>query len=175
MRPPACRVPALGAILGAPLVLSATAQQAPRPQVLIKAGRLIDPKAGTVLANQAILVEGDRVKETGPAATVAGHAAAGARVIDLGAATVLPGLIDCHAHITSDPGDYYEQLFRRSPIDQAVVAHVYARRTLEAGVTPIRNGCADEFLDDALRNPNGRGDGPGPPGQGPTPPPLPPR
>src|SRR5438445_501968 len=127
MRPPCCRVPALGAILGATLVLSATAQQAPRPQVLIKAGRLIDPKAGTVLANQAILVEGDRVKETGPAATVAGHAAAGARVIDLGAATVLPGLIDCHTHITSDPGDYYEQLFRRSPIDQAVVAHVYAR------------------------------------------------
>src|SRR5436309_5926397 len=104
MRPSCCRVPGLAALLGATLFLSGTAQQATRPQVLIKAGRLIDPKAGTVLANQAILVEGDRVKETGPAATVAAHAAAGARVIDLGAATVLPGLIDCHTHITSDPG-----------------------------------------------------------------------
>src|SRR2546428_7472320 len=162
MRPPCCRVRALGAILGATLVLSATAQQAPRPQVLIKAGRLIDPKAGTVLANQAILVEGDRVKETGRAATVAGHAAAGARVIDLGAATVLPGLIDCHTHIASDPGDYYEQLFRRSPIDEAVVAHVYARRTLEGGFTTIRNVGADEFVDVALRNAIDRGDVAGP-------------
>jgi len=162
MRPSCCRVPGLGAMLGATLFLSATAQQTPRPQVLIKAGRLIDPKAGTVLANQAILVEGDRVKETGPAATVAGHAVAGARVIDLGAATVLPGLIDCHTHITSDPGDYYEHLFRRSPIDEAVVAHVYARRTLEAGFTTIRNVGADEFVDVALRNAIDRGDVAGP-------------
>src|SRR5438132_5217553 len=152
MRPPCCRVPALGAILGATLVLSATAQQAPRPQVLIKAGRLIDPKAGTVLANQAILVEGDRVKETGPAATVAGHAAAGARVIDLGSATVLPGLIDCHTHITGgDPGDYYERLFRRSPIDAAVEAHIYAQRTLDAGFTTVRDVGAREYVDVALR------------------------
>ena len=162
MRPSCCRVPGLAALLGATLFLSGTAQQATRPQVLIKAGRLIDPKAGTVLANQAILVEGDRVKETGPAATVAAHAAAGARVIDLGAATVLPGLIDCHTHITSDPGDYYEQLFRRSPIDEAVVAHVYARRTLEAGFTTVRNVGADEFVDVALRNAIDRGDVAGP-------------
>src|SRR5256886_17620459 len=113
MRPSCCRVPGLAALLGATLFLSGTAQQATRPQVLIKAGRLIDPKTGTVLANQAILVDGDRVKETGPAATVAGHAAAGAPVIDLGAATVLPGLIDCHPPITSDPGAYDCHLFRR--------------------------------------------------------------
>src|SRR2546428_12154215 len=124
MRPSCCRVPGLGAMLGATLFLSATAQQATRPQVLVKAGRLIDPKAGTVLANQAILVEGDRAKETGPAATVAAHAAPGARAIDLGAAPVLPGLIDCHPHITSDPGHYYEQLFRRTPIDAAAGAPV---------------------------------------------------
>src|SRR5438445_12323665 len=106
MRPSCCRVPGLGAILGATLFLSATAQQTPRPQVLIKAGRLIDPKAGTVLANQAILVEGDRAKETGPAATVAGHAVAGARVIDLRAAAVLAALADCHTPITSAPGHH---------------------------------------------------------------------
>src|SRR2546426_10798510 len=175
MRPACCRVPGLAALLGATLFLSGTAQQATRPQVLIKAGRLIDPKAGTVLVNQAILVEGDRVKETGPAATVAAHAAAGARVIDLGAATVLPGLIDCHTHITSDPGDYYEQLFRRSPIDEAVVAHVYARRTLQAGVTTIRNVRAAEVVDVALRNAIDRGDVAGPPDPGSTTAPTRPR
>src|SRR5881296_2081679 len=162
MRPSCCRVPALGAILAATLFLSGTAQQATRPQVLIKAGRLIDPKAGTVLANQAILVEGDRIKEVGPASAVAGHAPAGARVIDLSGATVLPGLIDCHTHVTSDPGDYYQQLFRQSPIDQAVVAHVFAKRTLEAGFTTIRNVGADEFVDVALRNAIDRGDVAGP-------------
>src|SRR3989475_9830632 len=144
MRPSCCRVPGLGAMLGATLFLSATAQQTPRPQVLIKAGRLIDPKAGTVLANQAILVEGDRVKETGPAATVARHAVAGARVIDLGAATVLPGLIDCHTHITSDPGDYYEHLFRPSPIDEAGVPHRYSRRPPQAGRAQPRHARAGE-------------------------------
>src|SRR5437660_12186044 len=162
MRPLCCRVPGLAALLGATLFLSATAQQATRPQVLIKAGRLIDPKAGTVLANQAILVEGDRVKETGPAATVAGHAVAGARVIDLGAATVLPGLIDCHTHITSDPGDYYEHLFRMSAIDEAVRAHVFAKRTLDAGFTTVRNVGAGEFIDVALRNAINEGGIPGP-------------
>src|SRR2546425_8798895 len=76
MRPSCCRVPGLGAMLGATLLLSATAQQTPRPQVLIKAGRLIDPKAGALLPNHGILVEGARGNETGPAATVPRHDAA---------------------------------------------------------------------------------------------------
>jgi len=125
----------------------------PAPQtVLVKAGRLVDARAGAVLTNQAILIEGERIKELGPAGAVAGHSPPGAKVIDLSAATVLPGLIDCHTHITSDPGDYYQQLFRQSPIDQAVVARVFARRTLEAGFTTIRNVGADELVDVALRN-----------------------
>lgn len=120
--------------------------------VLVRAARLVAVRAGTVLTNQAILIEGDRIKEVGPAETVAAHAPRGVRVIDLGGATVLPGLIDCHTHITSDPGDYYEQLFRKSPIDEAVAAHIYARRTLEAGFTTVRNVGAGEFIDVALRN-----------------------
>src|SRR2546426_1941662 len=128
-----------------------TAPAAPQP-ALVKAGRLVDARAGAVLTNQAILIEGERIKELGPAGAVAGHSPPGAKVIDLSAATVLPGLIDCHTHITSDPGDYYQQLFRQSPIDQAVVARVFARRTLEAGFTTIRNVGADELVDVALRN-----------------------
>jgi len=142
--------------------LPAQATPPASPVVLIKAGRLIDARAGNAVLNQAILVEGDRIKEVGPAQAVAGHAPAGARVIDLGDATVLPGLIDCHTHITADPGDYYEQLFRRSPIDQAVMAHIYARRTLEAGFTTVRNVGADELVDVALRNAINRGEVVGP-------------
>ena len=75
---------------------------------------------------------------------------------------MLPGLIDCHTHLTQQSGDYYESLFRRSPIDSAVVAHVYARRTLEAGFTTVRDVGASEYIDVALRNAINRGDVVGP-------------
>ena len=60
--------------------------------------------------------------------------------------------MDCHTHITSQPKNYYEDIFRRSPIDYAVTTHVYARRTLEAGFTTVRDVGAGEFIDIALRN-----------------------
>src|SRR5260370_40964216 len=126
---------------------------AARPSVLVRAGRLIAVRMGTVLTNQAILIEGDRIKEVGPADAVAGHAPRDARVIDLRNATVLPGFIDCHTHITPHPGDYYKQLFRMSPIDQAVRAHLYAKRRLAPGFTPIRNFGAGQFTAVAPRNP----------------------
>lgn len=127
------------------------AQSSATEMVLIKAGRLIDVKAAAVLTNQGILVEGERIKEVGPFPTVADHAPRGTPVIDLSGATVLPGLIDCHTHLTSQPGNYYEDLFRKSPIDQAVVVHVHARRTLEAGFTTVRDLGAAEFIDVSLR------------------------
>ena len=135
---------------------------AARPGVLVRAGRLIAVRGGTVLTNQAILIEGDRIKEVGAADAVAGHAPRDARVIDLRNATVLPGLIDCHTHITSEPGDYYKQLFRMSAIDEAVRAHLYAKRTLDAGFTTVRNVGAGEFIDVALRNAINEGAVPGP-------------
>src|SRR3989449_5647987 len=142
--------------------LAAQADSVARPSVLVRAGRLIAVRAGSVLQNQAILIEGDRIKEVGPADAVAGHAPRDARVIDLRNATVLPGLIDCHTHITSDPGDYYKQLFRMSPIDEAVRAHLYAKRTLDAGFTTVRNVGAGAFIDVALRNAINEGAVPGP-------------
>ncbi|PYO97644.1 MAG: Xaa-Pro dipeptidase [Gemmatimonadetes bacterium] len=135
---------------------------AARPSVLVRAGRLIAVRTGTVLTNQAILIEGDRIKEVGAADAVAGHAPRDARLIDLRNATVLPGLIDCHTHITSEPGDYYKQLFRMSAIDEAVRAHLYAKRTLDAGFTTVRNVGAGEFIDVALRNAINDGAVPGP-------------
>src|SRR3989475_13271215 len=156
-------VAAVLSALAVPVRLPAQAPAAPpAPQtVLVKAGRLVDARAGAVLTNQAILIEGERIKELGPAGAVAGHSPPGAKVIDLSAATVLPGLIDCHTHITADPGDYYQQLFRQSPIDQAVVAHVYARRPLEAGFTTVRNPGAGAFVGRALQTAVERGRGRG--------------
>jgi imidazolonepropionase-like amidohydrolase len=127
-------------------------------RVAIRAGRLIDGRGGPPIANAVILIEGDRITAVGAGLTIPGNA----RVIDLSRYTVLPGLIDAHTHITSQPRDYYEDLFRRSPIDVAITAHVYAKRTLEAGFTTIRDVGSGEFVDVALRNAINRGDIPGP-------------
>src|SRR5271170_6423154 len=78
-----------------------TMQPPPPEGVAIRAGRLFDPRTGTNLANQVIVVQGDRITDVGPADRV--KIPAGARVIDLSNATVLPGLIDRHVHLFQDP------------------------------------------------------------------------
>ncbi len=135
-----------------------TEQKAPPKRIAIKAGRLFDPKTGAVVNNAFILIENDKITAAGPNVTVP----AGYEVIDLKDKFVLPGLLDCHTHVTSQPGNYYDDIFRKSPIDVAVTAHLYARRTLEAGFTTIRDVGAGEFIDVALRNAINRGEVPGP-------------
>jgi imidazolonepropionase-like amidohydrolase len=82
--------------------------------------------------------------------------------VDLGQATLLPGLIDVHTHLTSQQTDYYEGLFRRSAIDVAITAPANARNTLEAEFTSVRDVSAPELVDVALRNAIQRGDIDGP-------------
>lgn len=153
------------AVLVAALLLSArrleaqeTARPAPPQRVAVRVGRLIDGRGGPPVAGAVVLIEGERITAVGPNLPIP----AGTRVIDLGDATVLPGLIDCHTHITAQPRNYYEDLFRLSPIDYAVVAHVYARRTLEAGFTTVRDLGAGELIDVALRQAIDDGTLPGP-------------
>lgn len=126
---------------------------------VIKAGKFIDTEKGQILSNQLIIIDSDTIKAVGTNLSIP----ANATIIDLSKATVLPGLIDCHTHITGQPsGDYYGDIFRKTPIDIAVTAHIYAKRTLEAGFTTCRDVGSVAFVDVALRNAINRGDLEGP-------------
>jgi imidazolonepropionase-like amidohydrolase len=88
-----CMLRMIVGILGAASMLWSQAQT-----TAVRAGRLFDPKSGQMTMNQVVLIQGDRITQVGPAASVS--IPSGARVIDLSRATVLPGLIDGHVHLT---------------------------------------------------------------------------
>jgi len=142
---------AAGLLVGAsPAAQSAEAAQAPET-IVLKAAHLFD-STGTALKDGATLVvRADRIVSVGTAA-----APPGARVIDLGDATLLPGFIDAHTHLTLEfQKDYYHFIYNRLmrfPAEQAMYAAMYARRTLEAGFTTVRNVGANDFVDVGLRN-----------------------
>jgi len=130
----------------------------PAPQtVVIHAGRLLDVKTGKTLTNQTILIRGDRIASVDADTQVP----AGATVIDLPNATVLPGLIDAHTHVTMNPSFGYSMLGISVPRQALIGAH-NARVTLEAGFTTIRNVGAFNYADVALRDAINAGDVPGP-------------
>ena len=117
--------------------------------IAIKAGKLIDVISGTVLSNQIILIENNKIVDVGANISIPKNA----EVIDLSNSTVLPGLMDCHTHLSFEPGgNYYEDIFRKTPIDYAVRAPTYLKRTLEAGFTMCRDVGADQLIDISLRN-----------------------
>lgn len=149
------------AVLGLLVVFAtifAMSQTAPR-RVVVRAGKVLDVKTGQTASNQAITIEGDKIVSIGPAGNVASE---GATIIDLPNATVLPGLIDSHTHITFDPkGLGYESLGISVP-REALTGAKNARVTLEAGFTTVRNVGASGYSDVALRDAINDGDVPGP-------------
>lgn len=125
---------------------------------VIKAGKLIDTVNGKVLTNQMILIENDIIKAVGANLTIP----PGAKVIDLSNGVVMPGFIDTHTHITGDADENYYDMFRKSFVDNAVTAHINARKTLDAGFTTIRDVGSSGFVDVALKNAINAGKIPGP-------------
>ena len=129
-------------------------------RVVVRAGHILDVKTGNLLSGQAIVIEGDKIVSVGPAADA--KLSPATQTIDLPNATVLPGLIDAHTHVTFDPANLgYEGLGISYP-REALIGARNARVTLEAGFTTVRNVGAGGYSDVALRDAINAGDVPGP-------------
>src|SRR5262250_2704597 len=124
----------------------------------VKAARALDARAGTMINNAVIIIEGDRIKEVGAGLAVP----ANAEVVDLGSKTVLPGLTDCHTHLTFEPNQMGYSSLGVSVPRSALTGAKNARLTLEAGFTTVRNVGAGGYADVALRDAINAGDVPGP-------------
>jgi imidazolonepropionase-like amidohydrolase len=132
------------------LAVPALAQQPASRVVALKAARLFDGASDRVVTNAVVIVDGPRIQSIG------GPIPAGAEVIELGDVTLMPGFIDAHTHLSGESGEnFYREFFEgfmRHPAEQALIATGYARRTIEAGVTTVRDVGAGEYIDIALRN-----------------------
>ncbi len=117
---------------------------------VLHCGHLFDSANGHLLGETSITVRGERIESVQP-----GRAAvpAGANSVELGGATCLPGLIDSHVHLTQQgSATTYSDQFRLNPSDYAIRGTVYARRTLLAGFTTVRNVGDTNNETIALRN-----------------------
>jgi imidazolonepropionase-like amidohydrolase len=126
---------------------------------VIRAGHVLDVKTGKMLADQTIVIEDGKIASAGPSSE--SKPPANAVLIDLSNATVLPGLIDAHTHLTMDPTFGYERLGLSVPRETLIGAK-NARVTLQAGFTTVRNVGAAGYSDVALRDAINAGDVPGP-------------
>jgi imidazolonepropionase-like amidohydrolase len=123
-------------------------QPAAKVDVVIHAGRVIDGVGTSPREKASVLIAGDRIASVQDG----WQTPAGAKVIDLKSSTVLPGLIDCHTHITGEgTGNAIVRAATETPLDEAVRSTTYAKRTLNAGFTTIRNLGADGGADVALK------------------------
>lgn len=125
--------------------------------IAVKAARIFDGKSSALLQNGVVVVEGDKIADAGSNLPIPSSA----RVIDLGDATLCPGFMDAHTHLTDDfSGNYNERRLRELDLnvsEQAIRATLFARVTVEAGFTTVRDlgshfVASHEFVDVALRN-----------------------
>ena len=130
--------------------------------VAIKAARMFDGTADTLISPAVIIVEGSRIVQAGNAVTVP----AGAEVIDLGDATVMPGFMDAHTHLSGEASDDWKQDeldgLKKSTAEQALDASVHVRKTLLIGFTTARDLGSGDLIDVGLRNAIASGRIPGP-------------
>jgi len=153
-------VPQSLTILLASLVLVVSPQVVAQDMTYVRAGRVLDVVDGRIRNNQTIVISGDRIDRIGASSSIS--VPAGANVIDLSNATVLPGLIDMHVHLTGDPeAQGYGNLAASVPRN-ALFGVANGRRTLNAGFTTVRNVGAGGYADVALRDAINNGDVIGP-------------
>src|SRR6185436_9351747 len=142
----------------AALALTAVAATAlvraqPAPVVTaIRAARLFDGKSDNALADAVVLVQGNRITAAGARLAIP----AGAQIVDLGDATILPGFIDAHTHVTDESSDDWNadavSGLRRTIPESTLRAAEFARRTLMAGFTTVRDVGSGDYIDVGLRN-----------------------
>jgi imidazolonepropionase-like amidohydrolase len=157
----------LSSVLSAFSAVILSASAAEPPTIALKAARLFDGKSKALVTNGVVIVQGDKIVDAGSNIAIPQDA----QVIDLGDATLSPGFMDAHTHLTSDYSKNYNQR-RLEEVDlnvseQAITATIYARATIEAGFTTVRDlGSrfvgSKEFVDVALRNAINHGVVPGP-------------
>jgi imidazolonepropionase-like amidohydrolase len=151
-----CARVALVLIINAPLL---PAQVQPATVTVIHAGKLFDPESGRMLEHPVVVVAGNRIESVS-----AGNSTppAGAQVVDLGDATLLPGFIDVHTHLTTNAGSGGYEALGVSVPRSALTGAKNARVTLLAGFTTVRNVGAEGYADVALRDAIDSGDVIGP-------------
>ncbi len=125
--------------------------------VVLRAARLFDGKSASLQQPGVVVVSGSRIEAAGPQSAIPPNAT----IVDLGDATLLPGFMDAHTHLSGEGSDdalrdRVERL-ERTPAEQALVASVHARKTLMAGFTTVRDLGSNDFVDVALRNAIQRG------------------
>src|SRR5216684_681920 len=157
--------PSWGLNVDQPASVSHHDHQVPRhstTRLPVRAGRLFDGKSEKLATNQVVLIHGDRIAEVGPPERV--KVPAGAEVVDLSHATVLPGLIDAHTHVFGNGPDLEEQFLRDSYQYRTLTALANAQKDLMVGFTTLRDlkTLGASYSDVDLRNAIDRGVVPGP-------------
>src|SRR2546422_8738766 len=126
--------------------------QQPEKTTVIRAARLFDGKSERVVSPGVVIVSGAKIQAVGSVASVPG----GADIIDLGDATILPGFMDVHTHLTSQASDDWKQdeldSFKKTVAERTLETVEYARKTLMIGCTTVRDVGSQDIMDIGLRN-----------------------
>jgi imidazolonepropionase-like amidohydrolase len=139
------------AVLAAAILSGAPSCPAASAEVLLlHADRLLEVRSGSLVHDAVVLVDGEQIRAAGPRAAVT--VPAGARVVELGDRTLLPGLFDMHVHLSlgSRRPKRFAQFFFDGPVDAALRAADNARATLAVGFTSVRSAGDNDFIDVAL-------------------------
>jgi len=151
----------LAGVILASAALADESQSAPRP-IVLKAAHIFDSVSGKLEEPGVVVVAGPKIQAVGSNAKIPGDA----QVIDLGDATLLPGFIDAHVHLSFEMSDkWYEDWHKgmmRFPAEQALYGAHYAKATLEAGITTVRDLGSSDYVSLGLRNAIKAGQIPGP-------------